>query len=57
MNATITGVVDCGDYTIENLYFTSYPGFYVTGSLFRPKGAGPFPAVLFLMDAPGIREC
>ncbi|HZK81606.1 MAG TPA: hypothetical protein VFC46_11075, partial [Humisphaera sp.] len=46
LNAVVTGVVDCGDYTVENLYFSSYPGFYVTGSLFRPKGAGPFPAVL-----------
>ena len=46
LDATITGVVDCGDYTVENLYFSSYPGFYVTASLFRPKGTGPFPAVL-----------
>jgi dienelactone hydrolase len=46
LNPVVTGVVDCGDYTIENIYFQSYPGFYVTGSLFRPKGAGPFPAVL-----------
>jgi dienelactone hydrolase len=46
LNATVTRVVDRGDYVIENVYFESYPGFYVTGSLFRPKGKGPFPAVL-----------
>src|SRR5438105_941416 len=45
LNTTITATIDCGDYTVENVYFSSYPGFYVTGSLFRPKGAGPFPAV------------
>jgi dienelactone hydrolase len=46
LQATVTGVIDGGDYTVENLYFSSYPGFYVTASLFRPKGKGPFPAVL-----------
>ncbi len=46
LNATVTRVVDRGDYVIENVYFESYPSFYVTGSLFRPKGKGPFPAVL-----------
>jgi dienelactone hydrolase len=46
LRATITGVVDCGDYTIENVFFASYPGFYVTGSVYRPRGKGPFPAVL-----------
>src|SRR5262245_9578864 len=42
----VTGTFDGGDYTVENVYFESYPGFYVTGSVFRPKGKGPFPAVL-----------
>lgn len=46
LNPTITGVVDRGDYTVENVYFASYPGFYVSASLFRPRGSGPFPAVL-----------
>jgi len=35
------------DYSIEKAYFESYPGFYVTGNLYRPLGKkGPFPAVL-----------
>lgn len=35
------------DYRITNIRFESRPGFYVTGSLFRPVGKeGPFPIVL-----------
>ena len=46
LNAHIFGRIDHEDYTIEKVYFESYPGFYVTGNLYRPKGNGPFPAVL-----------
>src|SRR5205807_3705355 len=46
LGATVTSVIDGGDYTVENAYFASYPGFYVSASVFRPKGKGPFPAVL-----------
>jgi hypothetical protein len=34
------------DYTVSKVYFESLPGFYVTGNLYRPIGAGPFPAIL-----------
>ena len=34
------------DYTVAKVYFESLPGFFVTGNLYRPIGAGPFPAVL-----------
>jgi dienelactone hydrolase len=34
------------DYSVFKVYFESLPGFYVTGNLYRPKGDGPFPAIL-----------
>ena len=34
------------DYTVSKVYFESRPGFFVTGNLYKPMGAGPFPAVL-----------
>jgi dienelactone hydrolase len=47
LNAAIYGTIDRGDYTVEKVHFESYPGFFVTGNLYRPKGRkGPFPAVL-----------
>lgn len=38
LNPVIHGLVDREDYTVEKVYFESMPGFYVTGSLYRPKG-------------------
>jgi hypothetical protein len=34
------------DYAVAKVYFESLPGFFVTGNLYRPIGAGPFPAIL-----------
>ena len=46
MNPKITGKIEGEDYIIENVYFESIPGFFVTGNLYRPKGKqGPFPAI------------
>ncbi|MBI1900856.1 MAG: acetylxylan esterase [Planctomycetia bacterium] len=43
----IHGKIDRDDYTVEKVYLASYPGHFVTGNLYRPKGKkGPFPGVL-----------
>jgi dienelactone hydrolase len=46
-NAVVHGKVDRGDYTVERVYLESYPGHFVTGSLYRPAGkSGKLPGVL-----------
>lgn len=47
LRPVIHGKIDGGEYTVEKVYFESLPGFYVTGSLYRPKGKeGKQPGVL-----------
>lgn len=47
LNAQVFGKIEHEDYTVEKVYFESYPGFFVTGNLYRPKGKKePFPAVV-----------
>ncbi len=38
LNPAIHGKIDRDEYTIEKVFFASYPGHYVTGNLYRPKG-------------------
>ncbi len=46
-NAVIHGRVDRQGYTVERVYLESFPGHFVTGSLYRPKGRkGRLPGVL-----------
>ncbi len=47
LNAVVHGKIDRDDYTIEKVFFASYPGHYVSGNLYVPKGkTGKLPAVL-----------
>jgi dienelactone hydrolase len=47
LNAVVHGHIDRDAYTIEKVFFASYPGHYVSGNLYRPKNRqGKVPAVL-----------
>jgi dienelactone hydrolase len=47
LQPVVHGAIDRGEYTVEKVFFASYPGHYVSGNLYRPKGrAGMLPAVL-----------
>jgi dienelactone hydrolase len=47
LNPVIHGKIDRDEYTIEKVFFASYPGHYVSGNLYRPKGqTGRVPGVL-----------
>ena len=49
LKATVTGVLERGDYVVEKIHFQSLPGAYVIGNLYRPaKSKGRLPAVLYL---------
>jgi hypothetical protein len=37
LNAMVYGKVERDDYTVERVTFESFPGHFVTGSLYRPK--------------------
>ena len=46
LNPVVFGEIARAGYSVSKVYFESVPGFYVTGNLYRPEGAGPFPAIL-----------
>jgi len=42
-----TGLIDAADYTIEKLVYESFPGYFVSAILYKPKhAAGRLPAVI-----------
>ena len=46
LNAVIHGKVVRDGFTVERVYFEAMPGFFVSGSLFRPEKPGKYPGVL-----------
>jgi hypothetical protein len=48
LRAEVFGKLERDGYSVEKVYFQTYPGFYLAGNLYRPlgQGQGPFPGVL-----------
>ena len=46
LNAQVFGKIDREGYSVEKVLLETYPGFYLGGNLYRPRGKqGPFPAI------------
>lgn len=48
LNGRVFGRVERDGYSVEKVYFETYPGFFLAGNLYRPLGQaeGPFPGIL-----------
>ncbi|MCW5550711.1 MAG: acetylxylan esterase [Verrucomicrobiae bacterium] len=48
LNARVFGRIERDGYSVEKVYFETYPGFYLAGNLYRPlgQGRGLFPGIL-----------
>ena len=40
LKPVVHGKIERDGYTVEKVFFASYPGFYVCGNLYRPQGSG-----------------
>ncbi|MDR2936413.1 MAG: acetylxylan esterase [Rikenellaceae bacterium] len=48
LNAKVTATYDMGSFMMENILYESSPDRHVTATLYRPKKAGKYPAVVVL---------
>ena len=56
LNPVVTGRVEHGDFTVENLHFQALPGLYVTANLYRPPTVErPLPAILYVSGHASVR--
>ncbi|MCP4639942.1 MAG: hypothetical protein GY851_05905 [bacterium] len=46
LNAVVEPVAKHDDYVVEKVRLEPYPGFYMTGNLYRPVGDGPYPGII-----------
>ncbi len=46
LDLRVSAEIQMDGYLIQNVYFQSRPGLYVTGNLYIPDGDGPFPGVV-----------
>lgn len=46
LNSIISGRVIRDGYTVETVQFEAYPGFHVTGNLYRPTKPGKHPGII-----------
>jgi Prolyl oligopeptidase family len=46
LNPKYSHRIDHGDYIVETVTLETYPGFFLNGNVYRPKGNGPFPGIL-----------
>jgi dienelactone hydrolase len=47
LEPVVHGKIERPEYTVDKVYFESYPGFFVTGNLYRPKKiSGKVPGIL-----------
>jgi hypothetical protein len=57
LKPVVTGKIEREQFTVENLYFQSRPGLYVTANLYIPKGLEkPAPAILYVCGHGNVKK-
>jgi dienelactone hydrolase len=57
LRAAVTGRMEHPEMVVENVRFQSWPGLYVTGNLYLPRGqTKPAPAILYLCGHGNVKK-